>query len=485
MDHFEEALFIQKTQLLSVGSIVSYEVKAERILDSLKQVIVSTNVVFRKNGLSAHEELVHLIKDGATVVNTADDLDPLMEAIGNAKYVLLGEATHGTHEFYLWRALLTKRLIREKGFSFVGVEGDWPDCYRLNRYAKNYEEAGESAFDIVHHFNRWPTWMWANWEVIGFIEWLRDHNTKKPMDEKVGFYGLDVYSLGESLDAIMEYLKKNDGVAYKTAREAFRCFEPYGFEGSDYARSTRIVPKTCQKAVLDLLIEIRHKMPSYNTDPETVFSTEQNALIAVNAENYYRKMISGGPDSWNIRDQHMVATLDRLMEFHGSDAKAVIWEHNTHIGDARATEMSSHGMVNVGELITKRHPPEEVMKIGFGTYQGTVVAGRNWGDSMRTMIVPQAVEGSWEDLLHEVGQGKSIAFRTDVWKGERAFKRPLKHRAIGVVYHPENERYGNYVPSNIPYRYDAFFHIDTTKALHPVHIKPDGHQMPETYPWGF
>ena len=445
---------------------------------------MNTKLVFQKNGLSSREELVQLIRERATVVNTTDDLDPLMEVIGDAKYVLLGEATHGTHEFYLWRALLTKRLINEKGFSFVGVEGDWPDCYRLNRYAKSYPEAGESALKIAHHFNRWPTWMWANWEVIGFIEWLRDHNRNRPLNERVGFYGLDVYSLGESLEAIMGYLKKNDVAAFEMAKEAFRCFEPYGFEGSDYARSTQIVPKTCQKEVLELLLEIKHKLPSYNSDTETVFSTEQNALIAVNAENYYRKMIGGGPDSWNIRDRHMVATLERLMDFHGPNAKAIVWEHNTHIGDARATDMSAHGMVNVGELVTINHP-EEVVKIGFGTYQGRVVAGRNWGDPMRAMTVPRAIEESWESVLHEAGGGNSLVFETRQWKDERAFMRPLKHRAIGVVYHPENEHYGNYVPSNIPYRYDAFFHIDRTEALHPIHVEPDGHQMPETYPWGF
>ncbi|TRZ40996.1 erythromycin esterase family protein [Robertkochia solimangrovi] len=414
------------------------------------------------------------------------DLDGIMNRIGNARYVLLGEATHGTHEFYVWRALLSQRLIREKGFSFIGVEGDWPDCYRINRFVKNYSDTGENAYDVIHDFRRWPTWMWANWEIIGLMNWLRVYNERNSQSLKVGFYGLDVYSLGESLEAILNYLEKYDITAFDKAKEAISCFEPFGFEGSDYARATRrLVPKTCQREVIDLLTEIRRKITTFNTDPESVFNAEQNALVAVNAENYYRTMIGGGPESWNIRDRHMVTTLERLMNFHGNKAKAIIWEHNTHIGDARATEMSAHGMVNVGELLSGSHARDDVVKIGFGTYEGTVVAGHHWGDVMRIMKVPKARDASWEDILHAAGDGKNVAFATDRWKDDPLFEHPIDHRAIGVVYNNDREHYGNYVPSIIPYRYDAFIHIDSTEALHPVHIKPDGHQMPETFPWGF
>ncbi len=307
----------------------------------------------------------------------------------------------------------------------------------------------------------------------------------KKNNPSVGFFGLDVYSLGESLEAIMTYLQKTDPLAFEKAKNATRCFEPYGYEGTDYARATRLVPKTCQNEVVDLLKAIRKKIQTNNTDPEMVFSTEQNALIAVNAENYYRTMIGGGPESWNIRDRHMFATLERLMEFHGTQAKAIIWEHNTHIGDARATSMAEEGMINVGELVSEKYRKEEVSKVGFGTYKGSVMAGRNWGDIMRIMHIPKAIENSWESLLHQAGNGRNLALSLESWKKDPVFNQQLLHRAIGVVYHPENERLGNYVPSIMPLRYDRFIHINETTALHPVHMLPDGHQIPETYPWGF
>lgn len=434
--------------------------------------------------LGYESDVIDRVRKQALVIEEEKDLNALVDQIGDSRIVLLGEASHGTHEFYLWRAAITKRLIQNKGFSFVSVEGDWPDCYRLNRYIKNYPEAGNSAYEVLQEFRRWPTWMWANWEIVAFAGWLHKYN-RKNLGNKVGFYGLDVYSLGESLQAILDYLEKVDTEAWHTAMKAVACFEPYGFEGSDYARATRLVPDRCTNEVVDLLMEIRRKTPVYNTDHETVFSTEQNALVAVHAENYYRKMITGGPDSWNIRDRHMTETLERLMKFHGPEAKAVVWEHNTHIGDARATDMTAHGMVNVGELLTRSHQREGVVKVGFGTYRGRVIAGRNWGDVMRVMQVPEGVEGSWEYLLHHAGKGKDLLVNTRDLRDDKLFENPIGHRAIGVVYHPEYEHRGNYVPSNIPYRYDAFIHIDQTEALNPLHLEPEGQQMPETFPWGF
>lgn len=426
--------------------------------------------------------IVKLAREEAYELKTSADLDPLMEMIGDSRYVLLGEASHGTHEYYVWRSLLSKRLIREKGFSFVAVEGDWPDCYRLNRYVKNYPNSGNSAHEVLHAFNRWPTWMWANWEIEAFAEWLKQHNGPIPVEKKTGFYGLDVYSLGESLRAILNYLHKTDPNAFAIAKKAALCFQAYGLEGIDYARSTQIVPKTCQQEVVDLLKEVHRKIVHYNTDQETVFSAEQNARILVQAENYYRTMIKGGPDSWNIRDRHMVETLERLMEFHGENSKCIIWAHNTHIGDARATDMVRHGMVNIGELLTETHGEKETIKVGFGSYKGTVIAGRNWGDLMHTMHVPPGKPGSWEDILHKTGK-KDLLLLTGHWKENEKMNQPIGHRAIGVVYHPERE-YGNYVQSLIPMRYNAFIHLDETEALYPLHIEPDGHEMPETYPWG-
>ncbi len=430
------------------------------------------------------EEILKTIRHESYKIKNADDLDPLMQRIGNARVVMLGEASHGTHEYYTWRSQITKRLIKEKNFNFIAVEGDWPDCYKVNRYIKNYADTGKNAAEVLHTFNRWPTWMWANWEISALAEWLRKHNDGLPSNRKVGFYGLDVYSLWESMEAIMSYLKKVDPHGLKVAERAFHCFEPYKKdEGQGYARASMFVPELCENEVVNLLKEIRLKLPQYNTDHEAVLSTEQNAIIAVNAERYYRAMVAGGPHSWNIRDRHMMETLDRLLEFHGEDSKAIVWEHNTHIGDARATDMINEGMFNIGELARMTHHEEGVVLVGFGSYEGSVIAGKSWGAPMRKIEIPPSPKSSWEGLLHEAGAYDKLLIM-DNFMNDAFMENHIGHRAIGVVYQPQYEKYGNYVPSILPMRYDAFIFLDQTKALHPLHIKPDGHLVPETYPFG-
>lgn len=430
-------------------------------------------------------KIVALLKNSSSTLENSTDLDPLMDYIGDAKYVLLGEASHGTHEYYTWRARITQRLIQEKGFSFVGVEGDWPDCYRLNRFAKGYLDSGHDIYSVLNEFNRWPTWMWANWEIAAFIDWLKAFNENLPADKRVGFYGLDVYSFRESMASIIEYLEKNDPEALKVAKKAMACFEPYSKdEGQSYARASAFVPELCEREVLQMLTEIRNKVESYNSDAENVMSTEQNAYVARNAEKYYRAMIKNGPSSWNIRDHHMVSTLERLMKFHGTEAKTIVWEHNTHIGDARATEMASEGMVNVGQLLREQFAMDGVVSVGFGSYKGSVIAGRSWGDAMRKIKVPEAVEGSWEHAFHIASDGKNKLLMLNKLKEAECLSSYIGHRAIGVVYNPEHERFGNYVATILPKRYDAFIFLDETSALHPIHILPDGKEIPETYPFG-
>jgi erythromycin esterase len=449
------------------------------------------NLSYLKERTGESVNLNQLLLDNSIELNNANDLDSLIDKIGDAKYVLLGEASHGTHEYYTWRTQISKKLIEQKGFSFIAVEGDWPDCYRLNRYIKNYSDAGKTAFEVLHTFRRWPTWMWANWEIVALAEWLHKYNERLSRNQKIGFYGLDVYSLWESLETIIKYLDKKDPKTKHTAVNAMKCFEPYSDgEGQSYARATLIIPSTCEEEVIDLLMQIRKSMSGYNTDPEAVMSAEQNAQVVVNAECYYRAMVRPGPDSWNIRDHHMVDTLERLMKFHGSTAKAIIWEHNTHIGDARATDMVRENTVNVGQLVHEQHEQEGVFAIGFGSYKGTVIAGQEWGDVMRVMNVPEAIPGSWEYLMHQLEPTKissrtadRIIFMTEEMK-EQIGQKELGHRAIGVVYHPQYEHLGNYVPSLMPYRYEAFIYLDETSALHPLHIKPSGHQIPETFPFG-
>lgn len=440
-------------------------------------------------------EEARLLRDRAhaisTELHTEADLDPLMERIGEARYVLLGEATHGTSEFYTWRTRISQRLIREKGFSFIAVEGDWPDCYRVNRFVKGYDGAGGSAYDVLHAFDRWPTWMWANREVVHLAEWLRSYNDGQPRESKVGFYGLDVYSLWESMDAVIGYLRRTDPGAVAAAIEAYACFEPFGRDERRYARVTALTPATCRDEVVRVLMDLRRSARAFPGDPEAAFDAEQNAVTAVNAERYYSTMVRGDAESWNIRDTHMAETLDRLAGLHrasGVPGKAIIWAHNTHIGDARATDMAADGMVNLGQLARERAADDDVVLVGFAARRGRVIASDRWGEPMRAMTVPIAQPGAWEDILHDADAPDSSAPRLlilDRLARDPLFHRPRGHRAIGVVYHPTIEHLGNYVPTILPERYDALLSFDETRNLHPLHaehLAPA--EVPETYPTG-
>ncbi|HJW18482.1 MAG TPA: erythromycin esterase family protein [Flavisolibacter sp.] len=416
-------------------------------------------------------------------LQTSKDLDALMEDIADADVVMLGEASHGTHEFYTWRTAITKRLIMEKGFNFIGVEGDWPDCYRINRYIKGYQDGGNDIQTILKNFDRWPTWMWANWEIAALAEWLKEYNQSRPINKKIGFYGLDVYSLWDSMKQMLAYLEKEDVQAAAAVKRAIKCFEPYDEDEQLYARYS-LTEHSCRDQVLELLKEVRLRAQFLDGDPEAGFNTEQNALIAVNAEKYYTAMMGFDNESWNVRDRHMMETLDRLRVFHGKMAKAIVWEHNTHIGDARATDMKRGGMVNIGQLAREQYGINEVYLVGFGCYQGSVIAGEAWGALMEEMEVPGAREGSIEYQMHkENPRDHYLLFNTaDI---QRKYDTSIRHRAIGVVYNPERERHGNYVPSIMSQRYDAFVFLHTTRALHPLHLKPNDEKMPETYPFGF
>lgn len=424
----------------------------------------------------------------ARPLDSARDLDPLLDRIGEARIVLVGEASHGTSEYYRWRAALTRRLIEEKGFGFVAVEGDWPDCYRV--HCSVTAATAEQPRSALEAFSRWPTWMWANEEVVEFAGWLREHNSGRPEGHRVGFYGLDVYSLHDSLRAVRDYLREHEPEHLGTALSAMRCFEPYGEDPQSYAMATRVVPETCEDDVVRLLMELRQRAADddHTDSPadDAAFAARQNAEVAAGAERYYRAMVRGGARSWNVRDQHMIDTLDRLLDRHGDGSeatKAVVWEHNTHIGDARATDMAAAGMHNVGQLARERHGEDDVVLVGAGSHRGSVVAGDAWGAPMRVAPVPPAREGSAEDLLHTAELPRALFVhpapdRQPGWLSQR-----LDHRAIGVVYHPDTERYGNYVPSVLGRRYDAFLWFDRADALHPLHGDAAGSEL-EAFPSG-
>ncbi|AVR45865.1 protein-L-isoaspartate O-methyltransferase [Christiangramia fulva] len=412
-------------------------------------------------------------------LHSEEDLDQLMEKIGDKKYVLLGEASHGTHEYYTWRAQISKKLIEEKGFSFIAVEGDWPDCFAINKWIKGKTE-GEIS-EVLHEFKRWPTWMWANWEIAAFATWLKAHNDHLPYAEKVGFYGLDVYSLWESMEIIVNYLEKEDPETADLAKNALTCFEPYKAKDSYGSIFERSKPG-CKEEVVKLLKQVRERAHQYDNEPEADLNAEINSLVMANAEKYYTAMADLGEKTWNIRDRHMMETLNSLINYHGKDKKVIVWEHNTHIGDARATDMRHSGLFNIGQLVREEKGVEDTFLLGFGSYEGSVIAGSRWGAPMRRMMVPEGIPGSFENEMHEFTKEDSLFF-FDEPKAQEIFSERIGHRAIGVVYHPERES-GNYVPSHMPKRYDGFIFIDKTTALHPLKLEPEGALTPETYPFG-
>jgi erythromycin esterase-like protein len=442
----------------------------------------------RTQRLSGHEETVgtEIIQQSRDLPRPLDDraIDALVDRIGDSRLVLLGEASHGTAEYYTWRARISRRLIEEKGFSFIAVEGDWPDCYRVNRYVKGRPDAGDDAREVLHAFARWPTWMWANEEIVELARWLRGYNDRRAEERKAGFYGLDVYSLWDSLYQVIGYVRMNQPSALAAARRAYRCFEPYGEDVQEYARATAWVPTSCEDEVVALLQELRRREATTVGGPEDHFVAEQNALMVKNAEAYYRAMIRGDTESWNVRDEHMAQTLDRLLCHHGPRARAIVSEHNTHIGDARYTDMAEEGMLNLGQLAHQRHAGEGVVLVGFAGYRRRVIASRAWEAPMERMKVPAARRGSWEDVLHQaVGQDSLLLFGDSARTEEML--RLRGQRAIGVVYHPEYERLGNYVPTVLPRRYDALLYFEDTDALHPLHLPPQVEtEVPETYPSG-
>lgn len=409
-------------------------------------------------------KLIQAIVEHSLPLNDTS-LTKMVEAIGDAKIVMIGEASHGTSEFYEIRAELSKKLITEKGFQLIAVEGDWPSAQAVNQYVKGYSAKGETAKDVlIKAFNRWPTWMWANEEVANFSEWLKEINVNR--EQKVGFYGIDLYSLFESVDEVLKFLSNNPQhqVDLEHAKKAFTCFEPYNRMPEHYALSTAQFSDECIDEVASLLHSLRNHQHQYSSGQEEDLNVIMNALVAKNAEAYYREMIAD-ENSWNTRDYHMVEAIHELRTYYGDDTKIIVWEHNTHIGDASETDMKNENLINVGQVIRAQIGKENTYAIGFGTYEGTVIASDRWGDPFEEITVPPAPISKWEGQLHAASPDDKVLLFNDT--NRKLFNDWIGHRAIGVVYDPAYEAYGNYVPSRVGSRYDAFIYIDHTTALHP------------------
>jgi erythromycin esterase-like protein/predicted phosphoribosyltransferase len=419
----------------------------------------------------------------------------LFDLAGDARLVLIGEGSHGTAEFYQARARMTRRLIEEKGFCAVAVEADWPDAYRVNRYVRGHGDDA-SAEESLRGFERFPTWMWRNTAVLDFVGWLREHNDRQPGERaRAGFYGLDLYSLYRSVHEVISYLDRVDPAAAARARERYACFDHFsGDDAQVYGFAAAFgAGETCEREAVEQLTDLqRHAVEYARRDgllaEDELFYAGQNARTVRAAEEYYRTMFSGRVSSWNLRDQHMADTLDALAEHlgrqRGGPAKIVVWAHNSHVGDARATEPAAEGEFTLGQLVRERHAGD-CRLVGFSTYTGTVTAASDWEGPAERKWVRPALPESVEELLHEVGE-KEFMLRFDAApRSARALRSARLERAIGVIYRPETERQSHYFRARAADQFDAVIHVDETRAVEPLERSASWEQgeVPETYPF--
>jgi erythromycin esterase-like protein len=444
---------------------------------------------------TADPTLIDAVREAAhRLTGAAEDYDPLMDLAGDARFVLLGEASHGTHDFYRERAEITKRLIEEKRFTAVAAEADWPDAYRVDRYVRGVSDDAD-AVEALSGFKRFPTWMWRNTDVVEFVEWLRAHNDALPQGAtKTGFYGLDLYSLRASMEAVLRYLEEVDPDAAKEARARYACFDHSGEDDQVYGFLTAAgATRSCQEEVVRQLVELQRRAIEYaqrdgRVAKDEFFSAEQNARVVKNAEAYYRSMFLEEVSSWNLRDRHMAETLDALashLERQGARAKIAVWAHNSHIGDARATEMGERGELNVGQL-AREHYGRDAVLVGFATHHGTVTAASGWGAPAERKRVRPALSTSYEAMFHDTQLERFLLTLGENQKVTDVLWYPRLERAIGVIYLPETERLSHYFHARLSDQFDAVLHFDETRAVEPLErtAEWEAGEAPETFPFG-
>jgi erythromycin esterase-like protein len=424
----------------------------------------------------------------------ADDYDRLLELIGDAQIVLLGEASHGSHEFYRERARITRRLVAERGFTVVAVEADWPDAYRVHRWVR-LAGHDRSAIESLDAFQRFPRWMWRNRDVLELVQWLREYNESAEAAASVGFYGLDLYSLYSSVAAVIEFLDRSDPAAARRARARYACFDHFAEDSQEYGYHAEFgLSPSCEREAIEQLVEMQRHAADRVAEDGTLaegeaFYAEQNARLVKNAEEYYRTMFRGRVSSWNVRDRHMADTLDALLDHFGRQgrtARAIVWAHNSHLGDARATSMGDEGEWNVGQLVRERHGDAAVL-VGFTTYAGSVTAADDWDHPAQVKRVRPAVEGSVERLLHEMEASDFLLPLRGRPAVLTALDRRMLERAIGVIYRPRTERASHYFEASVARQFDAIVHLDLTRAVEPLDVTPGWEpvgERPETYPSG-
>jgi erythromycin esterase-like protein len=443
--------------------------------------------------LVAPKTVIEALRDSARpLLGAPQDFEPLLDLVGTARFVLVGEASHGTHEFYRIRAEATKRLIREKGFTAVAVEGDWPDAYQVNRYVRGQGSEADTV-EALAGFRRFPQWMWRNADVLDFVGWLRAHNDSLEEGRpRVGFYGLDLYSLHASMGAVLDFLRVVDPAAARRAQRRYACFDHFGEDTQAYGFAAGVgLAPSCEDAVIAQLLDLRASAAEYarrdgRLGPDDVFFAEQNARLVANAERYYRAMFADRAHSWNLRDRHMAETLATLVAHlsgPGRPARVVVWAHNSHLGDARATEMGAGGELNLGQLARQAYGADAV-SVGFTTYAGTVTAASDWDAPAERKRVRPGLAGSYEALFHEVGLRNFLLNLRDDRPAAEALAEPRLERAIGVIYRPETERLSHYFHARLPDQFDAVLHYDVTRAVEPLERTGlwERGEMPETFP---
>jgi erythromycin esterase-like protein len=433
-----------------------------------------------------------LVANAARRCATLADYDELLKRVGDAKFVLIGEASHGTHEFYATRAELTQRLIAGKDFRILALEADWPDMLRVNRYATGRSD-DRNANEALEDFRRFPAWMWRNTVVLEFVEWLRSWNTPQKHDsDRAGIFGMDLYSLHASIESVLHYLDKVDPDAAHRARQRYSCFDFFGQDPQAYGyATTRGQAESCEEEVITQLVDLRRRYGDIISRDgqlarDEFFYAEQNARLVANAERYYRSMFRGREDSWNLRDRHMTETLQALADhFDKGSSKIVVWAHNSHLGDARATQMSRRGEWNVGQLVRERYG-KTVYSIGFSTYRGRVTAASDWGEPAERKHVRPALTGSYEELFHTTELPQFWIDLREQNEAISALRAERLQRAIGVIYRPETERWSHYFEARLPDQFDAIIHLDETRALEPLERTSqwDVGELPETFPEG-
>ena len=429
-------------------------------------LIAITALATMSMALAAGGEFGPVLRALAQPLSDSDDLEPLVDASRRARVVLLGEASHGTHEFQLWRDRLSRRLVLEQGIRFIAIEGEWASLLPLDRYVRHHVDAPTSAQAALQGITRWPRWVWANSELATFAEWLRRHNAGLPPERRIGIHGIDTYAIDESLDAVLAFHDTHLPWLSGWVRGQYRRLLEFGGDDRAYTESVRHTGQSAAAGVARVVaaLHARYRL-AHPSQRELLMEPLQHARVVESGERYLR-LLPGPPYlSWNARSAHFAATLDRLLEHYGSGSRAIVWAHNTHVGDARATDMARKGEVSLGQLARQRHGHDGVFIVGFSTAQGTVLAARRWGGVVEEMVTPAPRSDSLEAALLTAGVGDSFVLLSGDRQTLAPLHRTLPHRAIGAVFVPREEPRMNYVPTRVAQRYNALLFLPHTRAL--------------------